>query len=339
MRRALAAIALSLLLASAAAVACQLCLGGAAQSPAKDFADLPRAVLAVRDGKQFRIVDVIKGERPQALIEDVVVREPDAPGTPLLLVRDDAWPMWVSLGAIDARYAPQLHEFAAGQSAADDATWRRRVAAALPYLESRQPLLAEIAYVECSSAPYAALRDAKAHVDMKALRRWLDDPKLASRRALYVLLVGVAGEASDARIIESRLDAAWRANDATNVGSLLAADLELRGPSRVAWLEDRYLRDKSRSRPEIEAALLALSVQGNSGSVIPRARVIDAYRVFMHEHKDIAGLVAPDLAAWRYWDAAPELAALLESDARQQYASRVAIVAYLRERAAATESR
>jgi hypothetical protein len=62
---------------------------------------------------------------------------------------------------------------------------------------------------------------------------------------------------------------------------------------------------------------------------IPRARVIESYRIFMQTHKPLAGLVAQDLAAWQYWDAVPEYVALMNSDVRQHYASRVAILAYL----------
>ena len=64
---------------------------------------------------------------------------------------------------------------------------------------------------------------------------------------------------------------------------------------------------------------------------IPRQRIIDAYRVFMQEHREIAGLVAEDLAAWQYWGAVPDYVALMKSGVRQQYASRAAIVAYLRQ--------
>ena len=59
--------------------------------------------------------------------------------------------------------------------------------------------------------------------------------------------------------------------------------------------------------------------------------IIDAYRVFMQEHREIAGLVAEDLAAWQYWGAVPDYVALMKSGVRQQYASRAAIVAYLRQ--------
>jgi hypothetical protein len=112
---------------------------------------------------------------------------------------------------------------------------------------------------------------------------------------------------------------------------MLAADLELRGVARMPWIEERYLRDRARSAPEISAVLLALSVHGNAGGAIPRERVIQSYRVFMKAHPEIAGYVAQDLAAWQYWDAVPEYVALMKSDVRQQFPSRVATLAYLRQ--------
>ena len=51
----------------------------------------------------------------------------------------------------------------------------------------------------------------------------------------------------------------------------------------------------------------------------------------MQEHKELAGLVARDLAAWQYWGAVPEYLALIKSNVRQHFASRVAISVYLRQ--------
>ena len=59
--------------------------------------------------------------------------------------------------------------------------------------------------------------------------------------------------------------------------------------------------------------------------------MIQSYRVFMTAHPEIAGYVAQDLAAWQYWDPVPEYVALMKSDVRQQFPSRLATVAYLRQ--------
>jgi hypothetical protein len=147
--------------------------------------------------------------------------------------------------------------------------------------------------------------------------------------SLYTLLIGIAGGPEDATRLEARLDAAWKANDTANLGAMLAADMALRGPSRVAWVEKRYLLDRRRPMAETQASLAAFGEQGQANATVPRERVIQAYRAFIRERKPIAGLVAQDLAAWDYWDAAPEYAALLESGVPQSPASRHAILAYL----------
>jgi hypothetical protein len=327
-----------LLCATFVAAACPLCMGYR-PSTAQQLTLLGQAVLALPtgNGDSYRVVATIKGkEPPGGRIEAAAVQVDGATaaeGKPLLLARDDTWPIWVSFGTIGAQHAGWLREVVAGKRDTDLSAdeWRARVALMLPYLESREPLVAEIAYGEFAAAPYASLVTVKSRLTVASIRRWLADPKLAARQPLYLLLVGIGGDAHDAVGLERRLEDAWQSGDATNVGSMIAAELQLQGPKRVAWVDQRYLTDSKRSTPEIEAALLALSVHGNANGAIPRERVIQSYRMFIKEHKDIAGYVAQDLATWQYWDAVPEYVALMKSNIRQQYPSRIAIIAYLRQ--------
>lgn len=303
----------------------------------REIVELSHVVIAtpIADGTSWRVVDVIKGPRPAGgVVRNVALRGADAPRSakPLLLVRDDAWPMWANLGAVEVASAVPLRVVARKRPADTDIEgWRTRIEALLPHMQGADPLLADVAYEECAAAPYAALRASRSRLKASAIRQWLADPRLAQRRPLHILLLGIAGNGSDATHLGLVLSHAAIARDAKNLGSMLAADLELRGPSRVEWIETTYLRDMSRSRAEIDAALLALSVHGNARGAIPRQRIVEAYRVFMGEHKEIAGLVARDLASWRSWDAVPFYSALIASNARLQYDSRAAIVAYLRE--------
>lgn len=333
----------ALLWASAEAVACPICLGAGQPSKAQELVTAPDVVLAVptRDASRFRVTQVIKGKRPPSrTIEGGYPRSGPVPGAaapkrgkPLLLVRDELSPTWEVLGAIDAGHSAWLRKVAAGKRAAEMSAeeWRARVALVVPYLENAEPLVAEIAYAELQAAPYAALRAAKPGLSRSAVRRWLADPDLAGRQSPYLLLLGFVGNAQDATALEQRLDAAWESGDATNLGGMLAADLELRGDARMRWVDDKYLRDRRRSTSEIEAVVLALGVHGQANATIPRERVIQSYRRFIRERKDLAGLVAPDLAAWNYWDAVSEYEALMKSDVRQQGPSRFAIAVYLRQ--------
>ncbi len=318
-------------------------MGAFQQSKAQELVSAPHAVLAVptADTGRFRVIEVVKGERPASgTVEGGYPRNGpaleaagSAGGKPLLLVRDNLFPTWTILGTIGAEHSRWLRMIASGKrgTAMNADEWSARVALMLPYLENREPLVAEIAFGELAAAPYAALLANKSRVAAPAVRRWLGDPALASRQSLYLLLLGIAGDAKDAARLESRLDTAGQTGDVTSLGSFIAADLQLRGPARMAWVDDQYLRDRTRTTPQIEAALLALSVHGNANSAIPRERVIQSYRLFINEHKDIAGFVAQDLATWQYWDAVPAYVAIMMSDLRQQYPSQLAIVAYLRQ--------
>jgi hypothetical protein len=126
--------------------------------------------------------------------------------------------------------------------------WRARVDFLLPYLESTEPLLAEIAYAELAHAPYGALRSAKSRLNAPAIRRWLAQTRFPHRQPLYFLLLGVAGDRTDAARLEQRLSDASSAHDATNLPSMLAAVLELRGSSRMSWIEATYLPSIARDR-------------------------------------------------------------------------------------------
>jgi hypothetical protein len=335
-------LAAVLLCVSAAAAACPICLGAGQHTVAQELAAAQQAVLAMptAEAGRFRVVEVIRGERPSTrTIEGGYPRSAPAvnavvaKGEALLLVREDPLPGWVVLGAIGIDQAGWLRKLAVGKHTEEISAqvWRDRIALVVPRLQNPQPLVAKIAYGELAAAPYAALRKAKPHLDARSVRAWLADPALAERQRLYLLLLGVAGNPQDAAALEQRLDAAWKSGDATNLASMLTADLELRGVARMTWVEENYLRDRARSAPEIEAALLALSVQGHTNAAIPRERVIQSYRVFMKAHPDKAGDVAPDLAAWKYWDAVPEYQALMKSGVRQQYPSMLAMQAYLRQ--------
>jgi hypothetical protein len=318
--------------------ACALCLAGRTLTiSAQELVYAGRSVLAVPDvgGKAFRVVEVIKGEHPPGdTITDTVFRADSTAirsTKPLLLIRDDAWRWWVNFGPIAAEQAGWLRRLAAtkrttGMNAAE---WRDHVANLLPYLENVEPMVAEIAFAEFASAPYAALRSLKPRLDATAIRKWSDDPALATRQALYTLLLGIAGGAQDAEYLEKSLETAWKSKDSTNLGAELAADLELRGPSRIGWIEERYFVDHDRTMPEIQAALLAMGEQGRADGAIPRWCVIDAYRVFNREHEALAGLVAKDLAEWKCWEFVPKFTAIVHSSGSQPNAYRNGLLYYL----------
>jgi hypothetical protein len=348
-----------LVLVSAPAEACPLCYEAARQlmTDGVKLDAAERAVFAARDGAggPVRVVAVIKGEDTVGdAIADSVTAETASVATsdPSLLIAEAAGE-WTNLGTIPLGDADWLRQMVATREIAGDrpprtwpltmstadslsyAGWRRRVALVLPYLENSNPLAARLAWGELSRAPYAVMDEARSRIDASLVNAWLDDPRLSSRRATYLTLLGFVGGPEDAQRLDQRIEAALSSHDAAALAAMIAADLQLGGPSHVAWIESRYFADHSRTMPEIEAALLALYVLGDTNGAISRAIVIQAFRDFIRDRPVMAGFVAPQLADWGCWDAAADYAAILKSNPNMDPASQFAIGNYLKRAAEA----
>ena len=354
-----------LLITAPTAVACPLCFDAVRESVGQRLDTADRAVLAVpmSGSARFQVVEVVK--KGKGAIGDIIeqpITNLNASAAlsrdPFLLLGNYPAPGWSNLGNIRVEHADWLRQLIATRMVKDDRPppptwsqsaqgsvrltytgWQQRIAVILPYLENSDPLVAEIAWGELARAPYAAMDAARSRLNPATVTRWLDDPRLAPRHAAYMLLLGFVGGPPDAVRLEQRIDDLRSSHVATNLGAIIGADLELRGPIRVGWVEAMYFSDDTRYAPEIGAAVLALSVLGDANRTIPRERVIQAFRTFIREHTAMAGSVAWQLADWKYWDAAGEYAALLKSDTILDPGSEFAIVSYLRRAAAAGATR
>src|SRR5260221_1095049 len=176
----------------ARAMACPRCVGvGELTIPAQELVYAGHSVLAmpVAGRNEFRVVSVIKGDTPVGNTISGPVFRADAAAMqsqkPLLLVRDDAWPVWVNFGPVSAEQAGLLRQLSATKRTTDktDCELRQHVAYFLPYLENPEPMVAEIAFNEFVIAPYAAMRSLKPRLDVAVIRAWLNNPKLPARRS------------------------------------------------------------------------------------------------------------------------------------------------------------
>lgn len=335
------------------ALACAICLSAVSVTTGQklDAADQVALATPVSDGERFKIAEAVKGDAPLGTVVEATSDHakdfPAGAGKLSLLARNGMSGRWTNFGAIGAENAAWLRELlktndgramtpprplaSPEQTVGGSTDWSKRITLIEPYLESDDPLVAEIAFGELSRTPYDIVRTLRSTLKPDKIRRWVLDPALSRRHAPYILLLGVTGGADDATALEERLAGARASHDATDVAAMLAADLELRGPSRVAWIEENYLADRGRALPEIEAALLGLEVHGDAGGVIPRQRVVDAYRRFIRARKPMAGFVATYLNDWKAWDAVSDYVEVLRSNAVKDPGDQFAIVTYLRD--------
>ena len=338
------------------AFACAICLSAMSVSTGQklDASDQVALATSLSAGRQFQLAETIKGDvslgsTVEASANHSQLPPPEA-GKLYLIARNGMSGRWTNYGLVKRESAAWLREIlktndgrakasrhawplvSTVQALPDTTNWSDRIGLITPYLENNDPLVAEIAFGELSRAPYESLRGLKSAIDTGKVRRWIDDPALEERHDAYLLLLGVAGGPDDAAMMEQRLVATRSSHDASHVAAMLAADLELRGASRLAWIEDNYLLDQGRSLPEIEATLLALNVHGGaSGDVVPQQKVVDAYRHFIRARKPMAGFVATYLSDWKAWDAVPDYIEVLRSNAVTDPAEQFAIVVYLKD--------
>lgn len=337
--------AVVLLGATEAVRACPICLAALVVTIGQQIDSSDRVVLAQPDQDGFRIVETIKGSATTVPIPSNRVESVDAtmtaPGAPLLLTYNRLGRRWTSLGRIGSSYADWLRQVAASSQHREltDSEWRARVAVVLPHALDKDPTASLLAFGELARAPYSALLSLRSQLDPATIEQWLADPALANRRATNTLLLGIAGRPEDMAHVEDILNTQWQAHDATNLAALITADLEFRGADRMAWVDTSYFKDRHRTMPELEAILLALSVLGDTDATVPRARIIESYRLFMRQHPPMAAFVAPKLGDWGYWDAAAEYSTLLKSDAIKDQASEFAIGLYLQRAADAKVAR
>jgi len=350
--------------------ACAICFSGTVITPGQKLDSADQAVLAApsADRQGFLIIDIIKGAAPSdnTIAQSAVAltttervlpldggsavsgRAVAHEGEAVLLVRNRTSETWTGIGTIGADNADWLRQLAAtkkdgdgapvklwpskvmGWSSLTEAEWQARATVILPYLEAEEPLAVEIAYGELTRTPYRVMRGLKPRLDAAKIRRWIDDPEQASRLPVHTLLLGIAGGANDAAEVEKRIDQALLDHDTTNLSALIAADLELRGPARLDWLQATFFEDWQRTLPEIDAALLALSVQGQADGAVSREQVVDAYRAFIRARRPMAGFVATELANWEAWDATADYVDIIRSNAVKDPAGQFAILSYLK---------
>ena len=282
-------------------------------------------------GKTFVAQQLIKGGAPQSPIRLPQGVPELAQVSSLVLLYRNGTADWQSAGPLAPHHADWARRLVALTDATDltPARWTSRVASFLPELESLEPLVAQAAYEEIASAPYAAMRAAAPRLNPAQLLRWLDTPDLTARRPLYALLLGFVGNEASAEGLQQRMAGLRGTGDAPTLSAMIAAWLELRGPEGVAWVERQYLSSPSAHEIGVSAALMALSVHGGDGQRIGRSRVVQAYRHFVTQSTPWPGLVASDLGNWERWEFGPLFVDWLASGKAQGFASRYAMVFFL----------
>lgn len=297
--------------------------------PADAAAATDPAAAASLDGKpsEFEIIEVLKGG--ELLGEhrriEVVYFGQATPGQLFFIMGSDpaqlAWATPIALSEEATTYVralPGLPE-----------SGPERLAFFQQHLEHAEPMLAQDAYDEFAKAPYADVKAFRDRMDREQIRAKIGDKDVpASRRRLYLTMLGVCGDATDVPVLEAMIRAKEPELRST-LDAMVAAYLTLHGPEGIPLVEELFFRDPAADFTDTYSALVALRFHGQEEKIIPRERLLVAFRLML-DRPQYADLVIPDLARWEDWEALPRLVQLFREADEQSSWVRTPVIQFLR---------
>lgn len=197
------------------------------------------------------------------------------------------------------------------------------------YLEDEDEMLARDAYDEFARAPYAEVKAIKAHIDHDRIVGWIKNPDIpASRRRLYLVMLGIVGSEKDLPMLEEMIQSNDR-KAKSGLDALIACYLTLKGEAGLPLIERLFLANASADYADTYAAIMALRFHATEGGVIEVKRLVKALH-HMLDRPELADLVIPDLAKWEDWSVMDRLFELYKTANEKNSWVRVPVVNYLR---------
>lgn len=276
---------------------------------------------------EFQVIQVIKGQpfvKQQQQIETIYFGD-GSKGKPFLLTAVDPpklmWSTPLLLSARAREYIPKLLDLPKEGPARLEFFQR--------YLEDADEMLARDAYDEFAKAPYATVIALKPRMDRDQLVSWIQNQDIpASRRRLYLTMLGVCGGEQDVPLLEQMLKSDDRKVKA-GLDAMIGCYLTLKGAAGMPLIEELFLKNEDAEYADTYAAIMALRFHGSETDIIPRKRVLEGLR-YMLRRPQLADLVIPDLARWQDWSVMEELVQLFKDADDKSSWVRVPVVNYLR---------
>ena len=197
------------------------------------------------------------------------------------------------------------------------------------YLEDPTSVLANDAYDEFARAPYAEVKDLKPKMHHDKLLQWIQNTDVAaSRRRLYLTMLGICGQGDDIPILEGMLKSTDR-QYRNALDAMIACYVILKGPEGMPLVEELFLKNKEAEYPDTYAAIMALRFLGQESDVVSKERLLVGLR-YMLDRPQLADLVIADLARWQDWSVMEKLVTLFKDADDESSWIRVPVVNYLR---------
>lgn len=282
--------------------------------------EIPRA--------KFEIVTVVKGKelvKPAQPIEAIYFGEAKVGTTFLVMAVDPPKLMWST--PLEVAKTTQDYILKLDSLPKDPVV---RLEFFQKYLENQDEELARDSYDEFAKSPYDAVKSLKSKMNHTQLITWIKDSEVpASRRRLYLTMLGVCGTEKDLPMLEELLSSSERKKKA-GLDAMIGCYLTLKGPDGLKLIEDLFIRNKKSEYADTYAAVMALRFHGTESDIIPRERILVSMR-YMLERPQLADLVIPDLARWEDWSQVERMVKLFKDADEETSWVRVPVINYLRQ--------
>lgn len=197
------------------------------------------------------------------------------------------------------------------------------------YLEDEDEMLARDAYDEFAKASYDTVKSLKAEMKHDQLVEWIKNPNIpASRRRLYLVMLGICGSEQDLPMLEKYIKSDDR-KAKQGLDALIACYLTLKGEAGMQLVEDLFLKNSKSDYADTYACIMALRFHATEGKILEKQRLLEGLR-HMLDRPELADLVIPDLARWEDWSSMDKLFELYKKADDKTSWVRVPVVNYLR---------
>ena len=291
-------------------------------------------------GRRFRLQEMLKGaellkSKSSLQLSPDEMSEPGAaprPGGLVLLLADrdaladDGKLRWSAISLDELSYAYVARAPASRKPAAE------RLAYYIQFLEHRNPLVADDAYLEFGRARYDEVAQVADKLPMESLRAWLADERVPQeRKGFYGLALGLARDPAERRRNEAFLkqQILKPASDfRSGFDGLLGGYLLLAGEPGLELIEERYLADPRAASGDVRHAMTALRFYHEFGREITPERLAAALRRLL-AREEFAPEAIVDLARWQDWESTVAVVELSRRLAAKDASLRRAAIGFL----------
>jgi hypothetical protein len=213
---------------------------------------------------------------------------------------------------------------------ATEAEPSKRLSYFLNFLEFKDDLIANDAFAEFANTEFKTLVDMAPQLPREKIRGWILDPETpAIRLGLYGTLLGLCGNRSDARVLETRI-VKHEGVGAFPLGleGVISGYLMIEGSAGLDVVDAKLLQNTETPFTEVFAAAQALRFMWIYSKKISHERLCKSMEELL-VRSEIADIVIADLARWKDWTAMERVVKMYGKGEETTLSTRRAVVRFL----------